>query len=278
MYKIVLTLFMALTLNAEIVDGVAIVVKGEAITLYDIKQEMKLSQTDAKRASDILIRRALENAEIKERNIHVTSSDVYEDIKETASRNKMNVSAFYDAVRDSNGLSSTDLKEKIKQKLLSQKLYGSIAYSSVQQPSETEIKEYFELHKKELLHPSNFTTIIYNSQNRERLQAKIDNPMMYAPDIQTQTQVLPYARIAPELASLLAKTSVNSFTQIIPNGKGGFMSFYLQDVEKAQEGKIDSFKNEILNRIMSVKREQVLGDYFARLRHNADIKNIRTVE
>ena len=278
MYKIILTMFMVLTLKAEIVDGVAIVVKGEAITLYDIKKEMQLSQMDAKRASNSLIRRALENAEIRERNIHITSSDVYEDIKETASRNNMSVSAFYEAVRNSNGLSSSDLKEKIKQKLLSQKLYASIAYSSIKQPSDLDIKEYFGLHKKEFSYPSSFTTIIYNSQNRARLEQKINNPMIYAPDIQTQEQVLPYARIAPELASLLSRTSVNSFTQIVPNGKGGFMSFYLKAIEKPQEGDIESFKNQIINKIMSSKREQVSGDYFARLRHNADIKNIRTVE
>lgn len=278
MYKIILTFMFVVSLNAELIDGVAIVVKGKAITLYDIKKEMQLSKIDAKRASDSLIRRALENAEIRERNIHITSSDVYEDIKQTATRNKMSVSAFYEAVRESNGLSSSDLKEKIKEKLLSQKLYASIAYSSMKQPSEIEIKEYFKLHKEEFSYPSSFTTIIYNSQNRARLQSKIDNPMMYAPDIQTQEQVLPYAKIAPELASLLSKTSVNSFTQIIPNGKGGFMSFYLKDIEKAKKGNIDSFKNQIVNTIMSGKREQVLGDYFARLRHNADIKNIRTVE
>jgi len=29
---------------------------------------------------------------------------------------------------------------------------------------------------------------------------------------------------------------------------------------------------------MAQKREQVLGDYFARLRHNADIRTLRDVE
>lgn len=278
MYKTILAIFLALTLNAEIVDGVAIVVKGKAITLYDIKKEMELSKIDAKKASDILIRKALENAEIKERAIHITSSEVYEDIKQTAARNKMSVSAFYEAVRDSNGLSSSELKEKIKEKLLSQKLYSSIAYSSMKQPSESEIKEYFELHKESFSHPSSFDVIIYNVQNRVRLQEKINNPMLYAPDIQTQEQTLPYSRIAPELASLLEKTALNSFTQIVPNGKGGFMSFYIKNIVDSKESSIEDFKNQIVNSIMSNKREQVLGDYFARLRHNADIKNIRMVE
>ena len=278
MYKIILAILLALTLNAEIVDGVAIVVKGKAITLYDIKKEMQISHIDAKKASSLLVRRALENAEIQERGIEVSSSDVYEDIKKTAGRNGMSISAFYEAVRNSNGLSSTELKKKIREKLLSQKLYASIAYSSIQPPSENDIKEYFELNREKFSHPSSFTAIIYSSQNRMRLQEKVNNPMLYAPDIQTQEQVLPYDRIAPELASLLEKTAVNSFTQVIPNGKNGFMSFYIKSIETTQNSTADSFKNQIINTIMSEKREQVLGDYFARLRHNADIKNIRTVE
>ena len=278
MYKIILAIVLALTLNAEIIDGVAIVVKGKAITLYDIKKEMQLSHIDAKKASDILVRKALEDTEIQERGVEVSSNDVYEDIKKTAKRNGMSVSTFYEAVRNNNGLSSSELKKKIREKLLSQKLYASIAYSSMQPPSETEIKEYFELHKNKFSHPSSFTAIIYSSSNRGRLAEKINNPMLYAPDIQTQEQVLPFDKIAPELASILEKTPLNSFTTIIPNGQNGFISFYIKNIKKNQNPILDDFKHQIINTVMTEKREQVLGDYFAKLRNNADIKNIRTVE
>ena len=144
MYKIFLTLLLALSLNAEIVGGVAIVVKGQAITLYDIKKEMQLSKIDAKRASDVLIRKALEKSETKERKITVSSGEVYDDIKKSADRNRMSVNDFYEAVRNSNGMSSSDLKEKIKSKLLSQKLYGAIVYSSMSEPSQEDIEAYLE--------------------------------------------------------------------------------------------------------------------------------------
>jgi len=56
------------------------------------------------------------------------------------------------------------------------------------------------------------------------------------------------------------------------------MSFYMKEIASAQEGGVESVKDQIVNAIMGDKREQVLGDYFARLRHNADIKVIREVE
>ena len=275
MYKIFLTLLLTTFLNAEIVDGVAIVVKGKAITLYDIKKEMALSKMDAKKASDILIRKKLEEVETDEKKINVSSGEVYDDIKKTAARNNLNVSEFYEAVREANGMNSTDLKAKIRQKLLSQKLYGAIAYSHVSQPTEQEIQEYFELHKDSFAHPSSFTVIIYNSKDKQRLKEKVDNPMFYSPDIVTNEQILPYNRISPELASLLERTPLNNFTPIVPDGKGGFMSFYIKELESAKEGGIESVKEQIVTLIMGDKREQVLGDYFARLKLNADIKIIR---
>ncbi|MFT7860546.1 MAG: peptidylprolyl isomerase [Sulfurimonas sp.] len=275
MKKILLILLFVSFLEAKVYDGVAVVVKNEAITLEDIKEEMQTSHTDVKQATDILIRKKLEAAEIKERKIAVASTEVYDDIKKMAARNNMSISDFYDAVREANGLSSTQLKEKVKQKLLSQKLYSTIAYASIDEPSDEEIEEYYQLHKEKFAHPSSFTVVIYDAKNKALLQEKVDNPMFFSPEIAKNEQVLPYDRISPELGSLLSKTPLHGFTPIVPNGKGGFMSFYIKSVASAKEAGIDSVKNQIINAIMGDKRELVLKDYFARLRDNSDINIIR---
>lgn len=278
MNKILLTLAIATFLSAQVYDGVAIVVKDSAITLLDIKNEMRASSTTAKQASDILIRKELEKLEINDRKISVSGAEVYEDIKKMASSNKLSISEFYDAIRESNGLSSSELKAKIKQRLLSQKLYSSIAYSSVGEPSGEEVEEYFNIHKDEYNHPSEFVVTIYTAKNQSRLYEKIVNPMIYAPDITSENQTLEYARVSPELAKLLEETPLNSFTPIVPSGNGEYMSFYLQDVKTSNGSNIDVVRGQIMNEIVAQKREQVLGDYFARLKHNADINIIREVK
>ncbi|HIC12013.1 MAG TPA: peptidyl-prolyl cis-trans isomerase [Sulfurimonas sp.] len=277
MYKILFTLLISSLLNAELYNGIAIVVKDKAITLLDIKHEMEISKLSATRAADVLIRQKLEEVEIDDRKITVTSSEVYDDIKKLAARNNMSTSDFYDAVRESNGMGSMELKEKTKQKLLSQKLYQAIAYSAVSEPSDLEVQEYYEMHKDTYKHPASFTVIIYDADDKNKLQTKVDNPMFYSPSIRTNEQVLPYSKITPELASLLERTSLNSFTNVIPNGKGGFMSFYIKEIESAKAGGLSSVRSQIVNSIASHKREQVLSDYFARLKHNADINVIREV-
>ena len=266
------------SLYAELIDGIAIVVKGQGVTLFDIKEEMRISKVDAKKATDILIRKKLEAVEIKERKITVSSGEVYDDIKRTAGRNHLNISEFYEAVRNSSGINSTELKIKIKEKLLSQKLYSAIAYASMSQPTESEIEDYYKLHTERFSHPSGFNVIIYQSSDKNKLQTKINNPMFYSPEIATNEQDLPYDRISPELASLLTKTKEHHFTAPIPDGKGGFMSFYLKKKNSLANSEFKDVENQIVNIMMSEAREKVLGDYFARLRHNADIQYLRDVE
>ncbi len=275
MYKIFLVLFLSSAVFAELIDGVAITVKGSPITLYEIKEEMKLSKVSAEQAKNILIRKKLEEIEIEERGIRVSSSEVYDDIKQTASRNNMSVSDFYEAVRNSNGLTSTQLKEKIKQKLLSQRLYSAIAYSSISQPTDDELRDYYEIHKAEFTHPKAFDVLIYIARSPERLKEKIDNPMFYAPDIQTDEQHIEYSKVAPELAGLLAQTKLHTFSQIVPNGQGAYMSFYIKGVDATKESSFEAAKNQMISKIMSDKRERILGEHFARKMLNSDIKILR---
>jgi len=278
MYKIFLLLLVTTFLRADIYDGVAIVVQNRAITLFDIKNEMKTSHVSAKKASDILIRNKLEESEIAKRNIAVSPEDVYTDVKKMAKRNQMSLSEFYDAVRETNGLSSAELKEKIKQKLLSQKLYSAIAYSSISKPSESEIKDYYALHKDRFNHPSAFNVIVYDCKHKNKLQQKIANPMFYSPEIDEKELQLSYNKISPSLVKLLQDTPLNTCSSLVPNGKGGYVSFYVKSIEKSDESKLSDVKNQIINEIMAKQREQVLSDYFARLRNNADINMIRTVK
>jgi hypothetical protein len=278
MYKIFLTLIFVASLNAELINGVAVVVKGNPITLYDVKEEMRMSGVNNKVATDLLIRKKLEELEVKERKISVTSAEVYDDIKKTASANKMSVSDFYEAVRTSNGLSSAEYKIKTKEKILSQKLYSAIAYSSISRPDEEEIKEYYKLHKKDFEHPTAFQVISYTIKDKAKLLKKINSPMSFFPEIKEEERRLEYDKISPELAKFLEEAKLNNFTQIIPNGRGSFVSFYLKEIEGAQSKSYEDVKNRVINLIMGSKREQVLSDYFARLKDNADIQMIREVE
>ena len=275
MIKLLLPLFLFAALQAKMVDAIAVIVEEEPITLYDITQEMQLSHVSKKQAIDILIRKKLEAQQIKKRGIRVSEDEVYDEIRRLASANHLTISQFYDAVRESNGLSSSQLKEKIKERLLAQKLYQSIAMSKMSEPDEREIEEYFKLHKEEFVHPSFYDVTIYTAPSKELLMQKLSNPMFYSQEITQTQQRIAYEKLPAALRRIFDATKEGTFTQIVPNGKGAFMTFYIERRGAVEDADINTLRPLIVNAIMNQKRKEILDDYFAKLKDSADIKILR---
>ena len=273
--RILFPLLFIVTLHATTIDGIAILVKDQAITLYDITEAMKENKMSQEQAIEMLERKKLEEIEIKERHITASKQEVFEDIQRMADQNHLSVIQLYQAIESSQGLSEKKLKEKIKEKILNQKLYSAIAFSHIDQPTDTEIAEYYRLHQKEFITPSYFNVIIYQCPDRNHLQEKIDNPMFYSPDVQNQERRFDAAKMNPRLAELLTKTEENQFTQVLPAPNGGFMSFYIKEKGSSVAPELSAIRPQISNALMGQKRETILKDYFDRQKLNADIKVIR---
>ncbi|MCL4430846.1 MAG: peptidyl-prolyl cis-trans isomerase [Epsilonproteobacteria bacterium] len=257
------------------VGGVAVLVKNSPITLYEITQEMKQSGMDATKSADALIRKKLEQLEAQEKKISVTPTEVKEEMERMAQQNNLTVEQFLDAMKTARGVSEGDLKAKIEESIRGQKLYSSIAFSKMAQPTPAEEAEYYQLHLDEFSHPESYDLTTYVASSAEVLQAKIDDPMRNVPDIITKDENIPAKNINPQLAQILNKIEIGKFGPILPNGKNGFMSFYMRDKQNLVTENLDTVRPQISNMIMGEKRNQVLNDYFTRLRLSADIKVIR---
>ena len=276
MLKFFIPLFIyAAVMATDAIDGIAILVKDQPITMYEITQEMQKRHIPLSKTVDLLIRRKLEEIEVKERNIHVSSEEVFDRIKEMAEQNKITVLQLYDAIAETRKMSEAELKAELKKTLLSQKLYQSIAFSHINKPTLEQQQEYYNLHQDAFSHPEGFSVTIYNSASKARLKEKIDNPMFYAPDISSEHAELKYDAINPRLAKILSRTKEGSFSPILPAPNGGHMSFYVESKKNIITQPLEKVRNQVVNAIMGEKREQVLSDYFDRLRLNAGIKIIR---
>jgi len=260
------------------INGVAILVKKEPITLHDIQEEMRSSNQELNTVVDNLIRKKLESQEIKERHITVDSEEVYKDLHMMAEQNKMTLSQLYSAMLKSRGLSESELKEKIKEKILNQKLYGAIAFSQMSQPSEEDELAYYKQHIDQYSYSENFSVVIYSSSSKEKLQEKIDNPMFYSPEVRSEPTELNNAKLNPQIAQILAKTPVNRFTSIIPAPNNIFMSFFIQEKSQQTATPFEQVRGDVNGAIMQERRQSVLNEYFMRLRMNADIEIIRLSE
>jgi len=267
----------SITLYAGIIDGVAILVKQEPITLSDIREAMKKEGKDLQTTADDLIRHKLETQEVRERNIVVSNEEVYREIEKMAGQNNLSVQGLFDAMQSVRNLTSSEFKAKIKQKLLNQKLYSAIAFSHMEEPTADEEAEYYRMHINEFTHPESFTLTAYRAREKSKLQEKLNNPMFYSPEVSSEEMQLFYDAINPKLAAILNKTPLNTFTPILPDGRGS-LSFFVHAKNKPVTQSLDSVRKSIANTMMGERRRQVLNDYFARLRLNADIQIIRLPE
>ncbi|MDP3302068.1 MAG: peptidyl-prolyl cis-trans isomerase [Sulfuricurvum sp.] len=257
------------------VGGVAVLVKNTPITLYEITQEMKQSGTDATKSADTLIRKKLEQLEAQEKKISVSASEIKEEMERMGKQNNLTMEQFLDAMKTARGIDESDLKAKVEESIRGQKLYSSIAMSKMAQPTPTEEAEYYQLHLDEFSHPDSYEVTIYVANSAQTLQAKIEDPMRDVPNISTKDEKIPAKNINPQLSQILNKIEVGKFGPILPNGKESFMSFYMKDKQNLITENLDTVRPQITNMIMGEKRNQVLNDYFTRLRLSADIKVLR---
>lgn len=275
MRSLTLSTLLAAYLWSAPVGGVAVLVKNTPITLYEIQQEMKQSGTSANQSADTLIRKKLEQLEASEKKITVSSAEVNEELGRMAAQNKLTLEQFLNAMQTVRGLSEKDLKTRVEESIRGQKLYSSIAFSKMAQPTAEEENEYYQLHLDEFSRPESFDVTTYVAPSQDALAAKIADPMRHIESIESRDEVLPFAQINPQLAQLLNKTPNGSFTPLLPNGKNGFMSFYVKEKRNVVTENIESVRPQISNAILNERRNQVLNDYFSRLRLSADIKVLR---
>ncbi len=192
-----------------------------------------------------------------------------------AKQNNLSMEKFLDAMQTARGISQSELRAKIEESLIGQKLYSTIAFSKMAQPTAAEEAEYYQLHLDEFSKPERYDVTTYVSSSAEALQAKIDDPMRNVENVSSKDENIPSKAINPQLAQILNKIEVGKFGPIIPNGKKGFMSFYMKDKPNLVTESLDSVRPQISNAIMGEKRNQVLNDYFTRLRLSADIQVLR---
>ncbi len=278
MRSLTLSALLATFLWSAPVGGVSVLVKNTPITLYEVEQEMKQSGTNARQSADTLIRKKLEQLEAQEKRITVTPTEIREELERMAAQNNLSMEQFLNAMQTVRGISEKELKSKVEETIKGQKLYSTIAFSKMAQPTPEEEAEYYQLHLDDFSRPESFEVTTYIASSQEALAAQIADPMRHTEGIQIKEENIPFGKVHPQLAQILNKIPVGSFGPIIPSGNNGFMSFYMRDKVNVITENLDSIRPEISNAIVAEKRNQVLNDYFTRLRLNADIKVLRLPE
>lgn len=261
------------TMSAGTIDGVAIVINKEPVTLYDVYKYSQRFNISKKEALDILVRQKLEDSEIKKLEITVDNFEVDQYIENLAISNNMNQFDFLNMIRSKN-VDVSDYKDEIKKKLQRDKLYKKIIRDKAPTFSDEELLAYYNNNQGEFSQSNVFDVTVYTSANQQSLTAIQKNPMSAMTDVNLQETTYEIGKMDQNLANLLNQTKAGQFSTVVKADQNYVMFF----VKNKSGGKTVSYaeaKNYIQSKLSSGKEQKSVEEYFEKLKSSAAIQVVR---
>jgi len=260
--------------NAATIDGVAVIINKEPITLYDVFKYSQRFNISKKESLDILVRQKLEESEIKKQGIAVDGFEVDQYIENLAISNKMSQYDFLSMIRSKN-IDVSEYKEDLKKKLQRDKLYKKIVNTKMQQMSDGELQAYYNENLNEFSQAGSFDVTIYTSANQQSLATIQNNPMSAASDVELKEGKLEAAKTDPKLTALLNKTAIGKFSSIVKSDANNYAMFFVKDKQNVQSVAFADAKNYIYSKLSEGKEQKAIEEYFEKLKSSANIQVLR---
>jgi len=256
-----LTLFLFATTYAGVVDGIAVVVDNEPITLYEIDRVQQKYNFSKEEAVNFLIKRKVEDNLIKERNIRVDEYLVEDRFKQIARKNGLSLAKYKSAIIQQNG-TLTGFYKGIRKQLQREKLYQMIIRSEVQKPTDEELKDYFLANKDLFSMPTHVELIKYSSFSRNLLMAIQKNPMLQNPDLKREVAKIDLRKVNRAILEVILRTKEGRFTEILPVNRNLSMLLYIKNKIGAKEFDFEKNKDKVLMFFYKTQESKVLRNFF----------------
>lgn len=267
--SLLLTLGLA---NAGLVNGVALVVNDEPITLYDIDVQMQVTGLDKKDAIKTLIDEALYNQQIKKENVSVDIFDVDNYIGKLAAQNNMSDLEFKSIIRQQQDYDK--FTQEIKKRLLHEKLIKKIARGNIKIATDEDIKLFYDNNLESFTMAENIDVVAYVSKNKELLEEAKANPMISNPNLVKQDISFKQSELNPKVKFVLNNTEVNKFSNIFAQS-GNYNMFFIKSKKNIKTIPLKEVKERIFQNIMQTREKAFLDEYFETLKITASIKVYR---
>lgn len=274
MYKLLLSLILASTFSlAGLVNGVAIVVNDDPITLFDIDNAMVENKVNKNQAISLLVDKVLYKQLVKKNNITADVFDVNAYVEKLAASNGMDVYAFKSIIKQRYSDYSIFEKEA-KSAVIRQKLLTKIVKGQLKIANDDDMKIYYENNQKKFATAKTVELVQYAARNKGVLLNTIKNPLLVPADVKRTTLSLTMKDLDPQLQYLLNNTKVGSFTPVFTASRA-YNALYIIKKEGTSILDYETVKSKIFTDIMSVREKKYLKDYFEKEKLTADIKIVR---
>ena len=274
MNKLFLSLIISSSLSfAGMINGIALTVNDEPITLYDIERTMQVNKVGKNEAVGYLVDKILYDQLVQENNITADIFDVNDYIEKLANANGMDVYTFKSIIKQKYPDYSV-FENEAKNIVIRQKLVQKIVKGQLTVATQEDMELHYEKNKNDFLTAKSFEVVQYTSTNKASLIKTLNNPLAVASDVQKANLTLDTQNLPAQMQYLLNETKPNSFTPIFTANKQ-FVSLFLVRKNGTTPIAFESVKGKIFNEIMSTREKKYLKDYFEKQKLTADIKIVR---
>lgn len=259
--------------NAQLVNGISVLVNNEPITLYEIHKLSQQQNIDLKEALNILIQKRLEDSQIKKLSISANSFEVSQEVEKIAEKSGMSKRELLNILA-SKGINEKEYLEDVEKALKNRKLYRRIFKGKSPMPNESEVRAYYENHRANFVKSESFDTTKYTAASPQSLQKKVEFPLGVVDGVTSKQEIISANVLNKKTDYYLNQTPVGKFTPPLREGRT-YVMYYINSKSGSTPIGFDEAKRAIATTLAKQNEKMAVDDYFQKLKADADIEIVR---
>ncbi len=274
MYKLLISLLLGSTLSlAGVVNGIALTVNGEPITLYDIEKTVSKEGLSKGKAVNKLVDEILFDQLVQEHNISADVLEVNNYIEKLAASKGMDVYSFKSIIKQQFS-DYEEFEKQAKEAVIREKLISKVVKGNIKIASTEDMKLYYENNIHKYKAAKTIDVVQYSSKSRQALLKTKSNPLLVSKKVAKNEVSLDTKRLNPQMLYILNQTKKGSFTPIF-TANSAFNTLFVKDKKGVTNLEFNTVKDQIFREIMTQREKKFLKNLFEKQRLTADIKILR---
>jgi len=266
---IILSIAMLTFAEAKMVNGIAMIVNGEAVTISEIKAVQQQMGVSKQQAVDLLVQDRLQKSAMKK--ISIPENEIDTKIAQIAAQNNLTVPKMQKLLKQQ-GTSWSKYRKSIKESLKKQKFYREKVAATIPKPSEDELKIFYENHKKEFVIPRSISMIEYSSSSEAAMKKFLQTKKKKG--VKSKSVKKSTNNINKALLGTILQTQNGSYTRPF-NAGDRYISYKILSKNGQKNMSFEDAKGAVAAKWRQQQQGKALKDYFEKMKTNADIRVIR---
>ena len=273
MMRFVVMALMLTFAMADTIDGIAMKVNGNIVTMYEIQKLQDSAKITKQEALEQILREKLRENEIKRLGIKVDDTRLNEEIGNIASANNITRDELINTLK-SQGVDFNEYKNELKEHLINRELMQKILQTNSNLANDEDLKKYYDANEESFTFPTIIKVTSYTSISDVALQKFLANPLIINSEIQAKDEEIDIRNLPPQIVNIFLNTPDKKFTPVLNSGNT-LIVFFIKEKTNKELIPFDDIKQNVMQKYAEAKENELLNEYFNKIKASTKIEYIR---